>query len=242
MAFFDAPFHILLPTLLFWLASILFILAYAIRDMFWLRVLTILGCIATLPYYYFQAQPLISAAIFELIFISINTYNLIHLMQARLPVVLTQEQHKLHLKTLPNFSPREMINLLEQANLKAVTAGTLVVKQGTAHAELILIMHGQMDIISSNKSVATIMEGSFVGEMSYITNETTSANVVASTDCSYFVWQKNKLDKYLHQHLEIASQLQLALGRDMAKKLKTNNVIDDFLGAGQINTMPALAV
>lgn len=215
--------HEWLPTILFWIASLFFFLAYAIRDIFWLRILTIVGCLATLPYYYFQKEPLLSAAICEIIFILINLYNLIELIKRRQPVVLSPDQQKLHLKTLSNFTPQEMLALLAQAEMKQVEANTIVNKEGSAHAELILILVGKMNIVAQGKHVATIEDGNFACEMSYVTGEVTSADVIAATSCAYFVWQKVSLDSYLKNNPEQASQLQVALGRDMAKKIKTLN-------------------
>lgn len=211
------------PTMLFWLANVFFTLAYVIRSMFWLRVFTIIACATTFPYYYFQPEPLLSAVAWEVVFIAINAYNLFDLWSKQRPVVLTPEQQMLHLRALPNFSPREMLALLEQADSKQVAAGELVSRRGMVNTELILVVEGELDVVATEQIIARITHGAFVGEMSFVTGEMTSADVRAASPTRYLSWQKEPLDRYLAKNQDIASLLQGALGRDMANKIKAHS-------------------
>lgn len=209
-----------LPTTLFWLANIFYCLAYMIRDILWLRVFTIIACFTTFPYYWFQTEPLLSAIMWEIAFVVINAYNLVDLIRRRRPVVLNPEQQKLHLKALPNFSPREMLEFFKVAEEIEVPSGTIIIDQGVVNTQLVLIISGQMAVIANGEVVAQLKACNFVGEMSFVTGELTSADVVAAENCRYLRWMKQDLDKYLEKETEVASHLQSALGRDMANKIK----------------------
>ena len=55
-------------------ANLLYLASFMMRDILWLRVLTVIGASCLLPYYYFQAEPLLPAIYWNLAFIALNLY------------------------------------------------------------------------------------------------------------------------------------------------------------------------
>lgn len=62
--------------LLIYFANILYLAAYAVRDILYLRMLTIIatGCLAV--YFYNQAQPMMTVVYWNLFFLALNTVQL----------------------------------------------------------------------------------------------------------------------------------------------------------------------
>jgi len=83
-------------TILFFVANILYCLAYVVRDMKWLRIMTIVAAVATFPYFLLREEPLWSAAVWQSAFAGINVVNLAWLLREQRPVPLTDEQAGLH--------------------------------------------------------------------------------------------------------------------------------------------------
>jgi hypothetical protein len=44
--------------LLIHVANVLYLVAYMVRDVLWLRILTVVGAFCLMPFYYFRAQPI----------------------------------------------------------------------------------------------------------------------------------------------------------------------------------------
>ena len=62
---------------LYFTANLTYVISYAVTNMVWLRMLAIMAGLATLPYLYFQVEPLWLAIFCQFMFISINVLNLI---------------------------------------------------------------------------------------------------------------------------------------------------------------------
>lgn len=65
------------------IANATYVLSYAVSNIFWLRWLAIAAGFATLPYLYFQIEPLWLAIFCQFMFISINAFHLIRLQLNR---------------------------------------------------------------------------------------------------------------------------------------------------------------
>ncbi len=54
------------------IANVLYLLSYSVKDMLWLRCLTVVAALCLLPYYYVQPVPLTAAIAWNMLFIGIN--------------------------------------------------------------------------------------------------------------------------------------------------------------------------
>ncbi|MCF7810884.1 popeye domain-containing protein [bacterium] len=206
---------------LFFAANILYCSAYVVRDIFWLRVLTIIAAVCTFPYFYFQETPLYSALFWQSAFLIINAINLTVLFLERRPVDLSDDQKRLHLLLSRSFTPRELLKLLAFAEWKEAQQNEIIIKKGISLEKLQFIFHGMVKVEVDNKIVGHIQDGGFIGEMSFASGEPTSADVIAMQNTSYLCWQKDKLNAYFVKHPHIKETMWTLLGIDMAAKLRT---------------------
>ena len=65
-------------------ANILYLFAYFVRDIFWLRVLTIVAALCLVPYFYLQADPLLAPVCWNLFFAALNLCWVVKLVGERL--------------------------------------------------------------------------------------------------------------------------------------------------------------
>jgi len=209
-----------LVLLLFNMANILFCAAYVTRNILWLRIITVIACLSTFPYFLTQDTPLYSALFWNSTFILLNAFNIAVYLYERRPVVLTDEERRLHLLVFSALTPRAMLKLFSFAEWRDVEPDTKIIAQATIIDELLLIYKGNVRIDVNGAEVAYIKGGGFVGEMSYLTGQETSADVVCVDNVRYLCWEKSKLDAFLAKESAIKNILQAVLGHDMAKKLK----------------------
>ncbi len=204
---------------LFFFANLLFCLAYLVRDMAWLRAITILAASCTLPYFYYQAEPLYSAMGWQIAFIVINGINLTILLLERRPVKLNDEQRWLHERTFRTMSAREMLKVLDKGQRRQLESGDVLVREKAHIDQLILLLEGQAEARVGGQFKAELEAGDFVGEMSLVTGEPTSAEVVARTAIRYMVWDREDIQRIYHRQPELKDAIQAMLGMDMARKL-----------------------
>jgi len=83
-----------------------------------------------------------------------------------------------------------------------------------------LILDGQVSVRKNGNEIAKLKRGSFVAEMSFMTGEPSSADVVNSEKTRCIVWSKEKL-KHLEQlNQDLLMKLQVTLGKDLTYKLQ----------------------
>lgn len=209
----------MLTVALFFFANTLFCLAYMVRDMAYLRAITILAASSTLPYFYFQATPLYSAMLWQVAFIVINAFNLTVLLLQRRPIKLSDEEQWLKQTTLRLLKPRKIRRLMQRAEIHDVPPGEHLIHQGQELSALLLLLSGEASVKTDGQRRATLQPGDFAGEMSFISGKLTSADVVAEAPARYVAWPASTLERLYQRDPELKDALQGAIGIDMANKL-----------------------
>ena len=89
-------------------ANVIFLLSYSVRDILWLRVLTVLATVVIIPYYYAsQAAPMMTPIWWNLGFVGLNVFWIGKIVRERRPVPLTDDERALHDRVFPTLSPWE---------------------------------------------------------------------------------------------------------------------------------------
>jgi hypothetical protein len=68
---------------LIYVANILYLLSYMVRDILHLRILTIVAACCLVTYFYTQAEPLMTVVYWNLFFVALNVFQLSNIMLGR---------------------------------------------------------------------------------------------------------------------------------------------------------------
>ncbi len=207
-------------TLVFFLANILYCLAYLVRDMKRLRIITIVAAAATLPYFIIRDEPLWSAVMWQGAFAGINIVNLAWLAREQRPVPLTDEQERLYALVFHALAPRQLLKLLDLGEWEDAVAGDVLMGRGDAPHRLLLISRGQADVFLDGMLIAQLVQGRFVGEMGFMSGQPASADVVAVDTVRYVSWTTSALKQLMADSTFFDRYLTAALGHDVVKKLR----------------------
>jgi len=200
-------------------ANILYIFSYLVRDILWLRILIVTAICFVIPFYYFQPEPLMAPVYWNLVFVSINIVQIFILLIERRPVSLSEAEQKLYEQVFRRLTRREVYKLFKIAQWRKIPAGETLVEQDMRLDSLMLINKGIASVQIKNEQVAKLDEGHFVGEMSYITGEKTSATVIAQTEIDYVSWPTTSLEPFLRKYPDLRIALNAIIGVDLAGKL-----------------------
>ncbi len=205
---------------LFYAANVLYCLAYVVRDMVWLRTITIIAAFTTFPYFLLREEPLVSAVLWQSAFAGINVINLSRLLLERRPVEMSPEQDELHRLVFRGLTARQAKRLMELGAWKTALPGEVVVEEGSDPDMLMVVLTGQFDVLIGPTVVAQLLAGRFVAEMSFLTGDPASADVEAATTCTYLQWTRADLDALMEAAPMYRDYLQTLLGRDVVTKLR----------------------
>ncbi len=208
-------------TMLFFTANIIYCLAYLVTKMVWLRILTIVAALATFPYFYFQLEPLWSALFWQSCFLLINLINLIVLYYNSLPLDMTENERRLQSLVFRNITPREIRKLLKVGEVYTVDENEKFLGQGQDNSDLYLLSKGSCKVFRDDKEIGYIHPGHFIGEMSFVSNQPVSADVVAEQPIEFVKWKKEDLDRFFIRNASLKQYFYTLLGIDMADKLRT---------------------
>ncbi len=78
--------------------------------------------------------------------------------------------------------------------------------------------------MTSQTEVATISSGDFIGEMSFISKQTASADVFAKNVVVVAYWTHADLNKLEQKNANIYNRFLTIVGRDLVKKLQRKNL------------------
>ena len=88
-------------------------LAYLLKDILWLRLLTILSCLATITFAYLvTGGPYWTVISWSLLFTAINTVQIAIIIRERAGVDFTEVEKELHETLFKNFAPFEFMKLM----------------------------------------------------------------------------------------------------------------------------------
>ncbi len=201
-------------------ANVLYLFAFMVRDILWLRILTVVAATCLIPYFYFRPEPLMAPIYWNLAFTALNIFWIVRLLLERRPVKLTEEEQRLCELVFRTMTPREMIKILKLASWQSAIEGECFVERGKPLDRLMVIYSGKACVEVDGKNVTELQPGQFIGSISYVTEETAPANIVSLEPTRYVSWPKSKLQDFMKTNPDLHTALKTALAIDLTRWLQ----------------------
>jgi len=205
-------------------ANVIYLFSYSVRDILWLRVLTVIGALLLLPYYYLQAEPLWAPIAWNLVFTAINIFWITKLLLERRPVHLSDDEKRLYQLALRNLSPRDALKLFRLGAWTSAPTGTVFLTQDQPVDELMLIVDGKVSVECDGEVVDMIGEGRFLGATAFLsrgTEFTAPVTVTASEETRVIVWPAAKLETLFAKETDIEVAVEASLGLELSRFLQS---------------------
>lgn len=203
-------------------ANLLYLASYLVRDILWLRILTIIAGSSLVVYFYFQPNTLWAPVLWNLVFIAINGYQCVFLLRERRPVQFSNEELTLYQSTFQSLTPRDFKRLLTKGNWRDAASENKLVKESSVLEHLFLVTAGSMSVRKAGQPIAQLSSGSFIGELSFLTGAQTSADVVAEENSRYVAWSFADLKELMARNPSLEATFQSIISADLANKLRSH--------------------
>lgn len=202
------------------LASVLTMVAYLLKDILWLRLLTILSCFAGIAFNYFvPATPLWTVIGWNILFAVINIVQVAIIIKERSGVHFSDEEKELHETLFKNFAPFEFMKLMRIGKWREAQPGDVLAVEQKPLDAVMLIYNGLVGVEQNGKEVAKLKDGNFIGEVSFITEGAATATVRALIPTRYIAWPKASIKALLNRNPSMRFAMQAMLSTDLSKKL-----------------------
>jgi hypothetical protein len=200
-------------------ANVLYLLSYLVKDILWLRLLTVVAGLLLLTWAFAQPQPMWASVAWNSLFLAINLYQSWILVLERRPVRLTDREMRLYQLVFRPLTPREFVKLLALGRWEEAAPDARLVERSRGLDRLIVVASGRTAVRFGDR-VLELPAGRFIGEMSFITGEAPTADVVAIDAVRYVSWPKKELTRFLADHPVLRAAWQGVLGTDLVNKLR----------------------
>ena len=208
------------------LAFALILLSFLVRDIIWLRALSIVASIASITYNYLApARPMWLVIDWNLVFIGVNLIQIVLLWRERRAIDFSEEEREIYETNFKRLSPVEFLRLLRIAFWLEVGADKTLVEANDSGAHVLLIYSGRAAVEKNGKRLTELRGGDFVGEMSFLTGQPTAARVVTTEPSRCLRWERAALQALLDRNPSMRNALQAELSDDMARKLARRTAV-----------------
>src|SRR6266498_4734365 len=139
------------------LASVLTMAAYLLKDILWLRLLTILSCFAGIAFNFIvPTTPLWTVIYWNILFAVINIVQVAIIIKQRSSVHFTDEEKELHDTLFKNFAPFEFMKLMRVGKWLEAKKGEILATEQKPIDSVMLIYNGLVGVESQDKEVAKL--------------------------------------------------------------------------------------
>jgi len=203
------------------LASILTMVAYLLRDILWLRLLTILSCFAGIAFLYMVPPkgPLWQPIWWNVVFAIINIVQIAIIIKERTGIEFTEEEKELYETLFKNFAPFEFMKLMRITQWRQVAPGEVLATEGEPLSEVMMIYNGRLSVERSGTPFAELHDGNFIGEVSFISGGAATATVRAIEPTRYLAWSRKQFDGLLNRNPSMRLAMHALFSSDLSRKL-----------------------
>jgi len=202
------------------IAALFSLSAYLLSNMLWLRIFLVLAAIV----YIFSGMRLgiTSMVGWNSAYLAINLYYVVVLILDKSTIALPEETKEIYHQYFSSMSTREFKRLIS-INKFQIIKGEKLIGEGEVTDKLFILLDGEVDVVKSGKTIAKLNAGDFVGEMSFMSNNTASADVIATKEVKYAYWSHKDLDKLSKKNQKIYNKFISVISCDLVRKLNVKN-------------------
>jgi hypothetical protein len=205
------------------LSYLLIAISYWLTDIFWLRVVAVVGLSLEILYFWHSGGDLRAGIGWDLIFIAINLYQLYRLAKDRLSLRLPEADRDLLRSAFTGLDDSQIARLLVAGEFVDLAGGTILAEENRALDKIFFICSGRVAVTIAGRHVSHVERGSFIGEVAFLTETPATATVIAEGDVRALSFKKAKLKHFFDNEEEVAGLIYQLLGRELAGKIKVSN-------------------
>lgn len=180
-----------------------------------------MASVCFITFFYTRPEPLWAGIGWNVLFMSVNLYQIGLLLLERRPVFLSEEEQSLHRLLFPTLTQREFSRLLQVADWHSCDDARQEIVLGEEPECVLLVSSGQMEVVLSENKKVLLGRGQFAGEMSFLAGGCANADVFVLPQTRYLRWPKAHLKKVLEDHPNLLSTMQIAWSQDLIQKLRS---------------------
>ena len=198
--------------------------SFLVKDILYLRILSILASLFSVLYnFYIPVEPMWLAINWNIVFVLVNVYHIAVLIYEKRPVHMDDKNNELYETLFKDLTPVEYLKISKAAIWKSFEIGELITRQTRPVPDLVLIYNGTVSVMVDGTNVAQLKDGQFIGEMSFITEKAATATCVVKHPCECLVWKQREFKELLKRNPSLYFTLQTLLSAQVSNILVSSS-------------------
>ena len=198
--------------------------SFLVKDILYLRILSILASLFSVLYnFYIPVEPMWLAINWNIIFVLVNIYHIAVIIYEKRPVKMSSKEKELHETMFRGLTPVEFLKITKIAKWKKYKTPLPIITQGKPVNDLILIYNGKVDVLVNDNKVAELKDGQFVGEMSFLTEKSATATCKVEHNAECLVWPQKDFKDLLKRNPSLYFTIQSLLSEQVSNNLVTSS-------------------
>ena len=195
-------------------------LSFLMQDMSRLRLIAIVSAMFGVFYNYNVAESPLWLVIFWLsTFMTINLSMLVAEHIRNKSAKFNKDEQELFETLFPELSAFEFLQLLNAGSWKTIRSRERFISAQKENFKLALIWRGQAKVLKGKKVAANLKRGTLIGEISFLTGEKPTADVLLESGSLVLVWDHEKLRQWISKNSDAAISFQRLMTSDLAAKI-----------------------
>jgi CRP-like cAMP-binding protein len=199
--------------------NVVLLLAYSVRDIFWLRLFALASSLIAIPYFVFQPTPLWAPLSWSALFAAVNLFQSWRLFLERRPVKLTPEEEDVRQLVFKDLPPRKVLQVLSIGSWTTAETGERMIEHGQSAETISLVIRGKVRVTRDERVLADLVAGNIVGSALLLSGVPADVDAVVVEPVRAIRWEVGTLERYLTANPETRIIMQRHLARDLAGKL-----------------------
>ena len=190
--------------------------SFLVKDILWLRLVSILASLFSVFYnWVIPIEPMWIPIGWNFVFVALNLYHIAVIMYEKRPVQMSPKHKELYETMFKDMTPVEFLKVTKIADWIHFKSGEVITQQTHNVPDLNLIYNGTVDVSVDGVKVAELKDGQFVGEMSFLTEKPATATCVVKHDAELLVWRQREFKDLLKRNPSLYYSIQSLLSAQL---------------------------
>jgi len=199
--------------------NLIFLAAYWVKDILWLRLLAMVGSLVSIPYYLLQTEPLWTPTMWSCVFIAIHATRAWGIVKQRRPVAFTGDEQLLYEKTFSELSPQEFKRLLAIGQWQDLDLGYVLHSTGDAPDTIEAVVRGELEARRRGRVLGHARPGELAGLAIVLGSSPELFDTTVTQPARVIRWHLTDLKQLAGADERLTSALRKIAGAAMAEKL-----------------------
>ena len=198
--------------------------SFLVKDILYLRFLSILASLFSVFYnFYIPVEPMWLPIGWNFVFVALNLYHIAVIIYEKRPVQMSPKHKELYETMFNDMTPVEFLKITKIADWTHFKSGEVISQQGHPVPDLNLVYNGTVNVTVNKEKVAELKDGQFVGEMSFLTEKPATATCIVKHDSEVLVWKQEQFKELLKRNPSLYFTIQSLLSAQVSSALVSSS-------------------